>query len=133
MAKFSSSSRQRLETCDDKLQLLAEEVVKVFDCTVVFGHRTKEQQNKAYNEGKSKLKYPKSKHNKYPSIAIDLAPYIAGKGISWDSSQCYFFAGIVMGIASRLGINLRWGGDWDMDNDVNDQNFNDLVHFELID
>jgi peptidoglycan L-alanyl-D-glutamate endopeptidase CwlK len=26
---------------------------------------------------------------------------------------------------------IRWGGDWDMDNDLSDNTFNDLVHFEL--
>ncbi len=30
----------------------------------------------------------------------------------------YFFAGIVKGIAWELGIGVRWGGDWDSDNDL---------------
>ena len=133
MPKFGNTSLTRLKTCDQELQLLALAVVKTFDCTVVCGHRTEAEQTKAYNNGKSKLKYPDSKHNSFPSKGIDLAPYISGKGIVWDANQCYFFAGYVLATAKMLGINIRWGGDWDSDMDVNDQNFNDLVHFELVD
>ena len=28
--------------------------------------------------------------------------------------------------------NVRWGGDWNMDNNFKDQKFNDLPHFELV-
>ena len=45
---------------------------------IVCGHRNKEDQNKAFAEGKSKLKWPKGKHNKLPSQAVDAAPYISG-------------------------------------------------------
>ncbi len=121
----------RLNQCDPRLQRIALEVVKDFDCTVVTGQRGRAEQNKAYKNGKSKLKFPQSKHNKTPSLAMDLAPYIKGKGISWDASQCYYFAGYVMRVADELGIKIRWGGDWDGDHDVKDQRFNDLVHFEL--
>jgi peptidoglycan L-alanyl-D-glutamate endopeptidase CwlK len=31
-----------------------------------------------------------------------------------------------------LGVKLRWGGNWDRDGEpVTDQDFQDLVHFEL--
>ena len=42
-----------------------------------------------------------------------------------------YFAGVVKGIASQMGIGIRWGGDWDMDTEVKDNRFDDLVHFEL--
>jgi peptidoglycan LD-endopeptidase CwlK len=32
-----------------------------------------------------------------------------------------------------MGIEIRWGGDWDGDGDLSDHKFNDLPHFELID
>ena len=124
---------EKLQTCDQRLQLLALAVVQHFDATVVCGRRLEKAQNKFYYEGNSRLLYPKSKHNKTPSKAIDLAPYISGKGIVWETKQCYYFAGYVMKTAESLGIKIRWGGDWDRDSDVNDQTFNDLVHFELID
>ena len=31
-----------------------------------------------------------------------------------------------------MGIKIRWGGDWDSDTQVNDNKFDDLVHFEEI-
>jgi hypothetical protein len=30
-----------------------------------------------------------------------------------------------------MGIKIRWGGDWDMDTETKDNNFDDLVHFEI--
>jgi hypothetical protein len=42
-----------------------------------------------------------------------------------------YFAGYVKGIAMMLGIPIRWGGDWNSNNDLKDNNFDDLPHFEL--
>ena len=128
MAKFGNTSKKRLETCDERLQSLFNEVVKVFDCSILVGHRGEEDQNKAYKEGNSQVKWPKGKHNKKPSSAVDVAPY----PIDWEDRERFsYFAGFVKGVAYRLNITLRWGGDWDGDNDLSDNNFDDLVHFEL--
>jgi len=64
-----------------------------------------------------------------PSLAVDVAPY----PIDWNDRErfCYF-AGYVKGIAKSLGTELRWGGDWDRDTQVKDNNFDDLPHFELV-
>lgn len=47
-------------------------------------------------------------------------------------SRFYFMAGLVMRTADILNIKIRWGGDWDGDQDFMDQTFNDLAHFELV-
>ncbi len=39
----------------------------------------------------------------------------------------------MLAAAHDLGIELRWGGDWDRDAEFDDQTFNDLPHFELYD
>lgn len=132
MPKFSKTSKNRLKTAHVLLQHLFNIVVIKYDCTIITGHRGKEEQNELYNEGKSKLTYPNSNHNEYPSLAVDAAPYINGKGVSWNLQQCYNFNGYVHGVADQLGIKIRSGADWDMDKDVNDQSFNDLTHFEII-
>ena len=106
-------------------------MVKHYDCTVVWGHRGEADQNQFFAEGKSKVKYPDGKHNKLPAEAIDLVPYINGR-LAWNTNQCYHFAGYVKATADRLGIPIRGGADWDGDTDINDQTFNDLTHFELI-
>lgn len=129
MPRFGSKSLGQLKSANTKLQVLFEEVVKEFDCSVLDGHRTEEEQNEAFRKGHSKLQFPQSKHNKYPSMAVDVAPY----PIDWnDKERFYYFAGYVKGVAESLDIKIRWGGDWDGDTHVKDQTFFDLPHFELV-
>ena len=134
MPSFSKSSTERLEQCDPRIQEVLQEVVKHFDCTVMCGHRGEEEQNEAFRTGRSKLEFPRSKHNGLPSMAVDVAPYYPGTPhIRWnDTGGFRYFAGFVVGIAASKGIKMRWGGDWDSDRDVTDNNFNDLPHFEII-
>ena len=128
MPKFGKTSKKRLETCEKDLQLLFKEVVRGFDCTIVCGHRGEEDQNEAYKRGNSKVKYPHGRHNANPSRAVDVAPY----PIDWtDRDRFNYFAGYVKGVASQMGLNIIWGGDWDNDTDLKDNGFDDLVHFEL--
>jgi peptidoglycan L-alanyl-D-glutamate endopeptidase CwlK len=128
MPHFGRTSKKRLKTCDEDLIYLFEEVVKYFDCSVLEGHRGKRLQNKYFKEGKSKLKFPDGNHNKKPSKAVDVVPY----PIDWDDRErMTYFAGFVKGMASALGIPIRWGGDWNSDTQVKDNNFDDLPHFEL--
>jgi len=128
MPKFSKRSRKRLEECDERLQRLFNEVIKSYDCTILCGHRSKEEQEKMYEQGRSKLRWPASKHNKRPSMAVDVAPW----PIDWtDMGSFYMFVGYVKRVAEEMNIPLRCGADWDMDGYTKDQMFNDLVHFEL--
>ena len=130
MPRFGSRSRKNLETCDEDLQALFSEVIKYFDCTVIQGHRGKEEQNKYFDEGKSKVKYPNGRHNASPSNAVDVVPY----PIDWeDTDRMYYFAGFVKGVAANIGIPIRWCGDWNDNTEVKDTNFKDLPHFELRD
>ena len=132
MPSFGSKSKEELYTCDPRLVEVFEEVVKYFDCSVLEGRRNKEKQDEYYRIGRSKVQWPDSKHNcEEPELskAADVAPY----PIDWnDLDRFRYFAGFVVGIAATRGITLRWGGDWDRDTDLKDQNFNDLPHFELV-
>ena len=128
MARFSKRSKDRLSTCDKRLQEIFNEVIKNFDCTILEGHRSEERQNKLYEEGKTKVRYPKGRHNASPSLAVDVAPY----PVDWDDRERFsFFAGYVLGVADRLGYTIRWGGDWNMNKILKDNNFDDLPHFEI--
>ena len=128
MPKFGKKSISRLETCHEDLQQVFYQVIKHFDCTVLEGHRGEELQNKYFNEGKSKVKFPKGKHNADPSNAVDIVPW----PVDWeDTDRMYYFAGFVKGIAAMLDIPLRWGGDWNDNTEVKDTGFKDLPHFEL--
>jgi peptidoglycan L-alanyl-D-glutamate endopeptidase CwlK len=133
MPKFSQKSLERLNTCDPRLVEIFEEVIKHYDCTIICGVRSKEEQDEAFRTGKSKLRWPNSLHNvsspDKKSRAVDVAPC----PIDWTNYKAFYhFAGFVKGIAASKGIELRWGGDWDSDFDFKDQNFNDLPHFELV-
>ena len=128
MPKFGKKSRSKLDTCDEDLQELFEVVVKYFDCSVLEGHRNMYWQDKYFEEGKSKVKFPKGKHNASPSNAVDVVPY----PVDWkDTDRMYYFAGFVKGVAAVMGIPIRWGGDWNNDTQVKDTGFKDLPHFEL--
>ena len=128
MPKFGRKSKERLSTCESNLQKVFNEVIKHVDCSVLEGHRSKDRQNKLYEEEKTKVKYPDGRHNRQPSSAVDVTPY----PVDWkDRERQTLFAGFVIGVASQMGIKLRWGGDWDQDFQVVDNRFDDFPHFEL--
>lgn len=128
MNRFSRTSAARLATCHPDLQAVMEQALQVCDCTILCGYRNESEQNALFSEGKSQLHYPKGRHNASPSLAVDVAPY----PIDWhDRERFSYFAGVVIGIGASMGIAIRWGGDWDGDFDLKDNNFDDLVHFEL--
>ena len=128
MPQFGKTSIEKLSTCHPDLQMLFGEVIKHYDCVILDGYRSNEEQQKLFKQGKSKLQAGSSKHNQSPSLAADVAPW----PLDWkDKNRFYHFAGKVQGIAQMLNIKIRWGGDWDSDNDLKDQNFYDLPHFEL--
>ena len=128
MPHFGRKSKERLNTCDSNLQKVFNEVIKHVDCSVLEGHREKDRQNNLFKEGKTKVKYPKGRHNRQPSSAVDVTPY----PVDWkDRERQTLFAGFVIGVASQMGIKLRWGGDWDQDFQVVDNRFDDFPHFEL--
>ena len=128
MAKFGRTSKNRLATCDERLQEVFNEVIKFVDCSVLEGHRGKQRQNDLFDEGKTKVTYPNGRHNSDPSRAVDVTPY----PVDWkDRERQTLFAGFVLGIATGMGIKLRWGGDWDQDFQVMDNRFDDFPHFEL--
>ena len=109
------------------------------DNTILEGARSTERQRKLYNEGASKCDgfINLSKHQPAEdgySYAVDVAPY----PIDWNDIRRFFYlAGVAFGIAQqlydagRITHKLRWGHDWDMDKDFDDQTFNDCPHFEL--
>lgn len=128
MPTFSRRSLARLETCDHRLQMVLKRAITRYDFTVLCGHRTKEEQQDAFERGASKLQWPRSKHNKKPSLAVDVAPF----PIDWDNLERFReLAEIIMDEANKLGIKLRHGGDFNM-NGKPDDKFIDMPHFEIL-
>jgi len=130
MPRFGKRSKQRLKGVDSRLVSVLNEVVKYFDITVIEGLRSQERQNELVAQGKSKTKFGKHVQGK----AVDIAPY----PIDWESrDDFHYLGGFVLGVASKMGIDVRWGGDWSDSSlsknarTTKDNNFDDLVHFEI--
>jgi peptidoglycan LD-endopeptidase CwlK len=120
MFHYSKISQKRLESCHPDLQRLFNEVIKEHDCAIICGHRDEIAQNEAYRGGFSKARWPYSKHNSLPSMAVDAAPF----PIDWsDHKRFCDFASDVMETAKRLGIKIKWGGHF--------ASLKDFPHFEI--
>lgn len=109
MPRFSNASQKRLETCHGLLQMLFNKVIESRDCTILCGHRGKEEQEQAFLRGASKVHYPHSKHNTNPSVAVDVMPY----PVNWSSSPENLknideFADYVKQVADELDIPVDW-------------------------
>ncbi len=104
---------------------------EVCDISLVTGHRTASEQNALYPVY-TKVRWPNSKHNSLPSLAVDLQPYPypANNEMKLRQQLCYI-AGRVIEWAKWRHYDIRWGGDWDQDGDNVDNNFDDLFHFEV--
>lgn len=139
MFPYGKTSQARLDTCHVDTQNIFNEVKKFINASIFCGYRGKDEQNKAFADGLSQLEWPNSKHNTFPSMAIDAGPYFVElSNTDWKDELAFaVFAGHVMCIARQLYAEgktthlLRWGGDWDMDGRSRDERFRDLPHFEL--
>jgi len=142
MPNFGRKSRENLNTAHLDLRAVFIDVVEVYDCKILCGIRTAEEQQWLYASGRTRPgpiltnKDGVRKRSRHQgdgvvllSLAVDVAPYPVNWG---DTNRFYHFAGYVKGRAQALGIPIRWGGDWDSDTDLSDQSFYDLPHFELI-
>lgn len=118
--KFGKTSKQQIKTLHSDLIVLFTYALATtdIDFTIKEGHRCKDLQNKYYREGKSKLKFPKSKHNFSPSLAVDIYPIPTTKEnfikLSNHIKKCSKF----------LSIHVVWGGDW--------LTIVDMPHWELV-
>ncbi len=149
MPSFGEQSMSRLVTCDMKIQVVAFEVVKYWDCHCPpdGGMRTLERQAGIHAAGNSGLTGGAddlSNHNYDPSQAMDLVPWVGGIGVPWPgnapddetrirwSGMFYALGGYVLATCRRIhGWEFRSGMDWDGDRLFTDQKFHDLGHHEI--
>ena len=129
MPHFSTSSRNRLLTCDSRLITVCSELIRYFDFSVIQGYRSNEEQDALFAQGRTApgriVTYKRggeSVHNTNPSRGIDLAPWRGG--IVWDDENLFHeMAGAFLYIAAQRGIEVTWGGHW--------PNFKDRPHFQV--
>lgn len=144
MPRFSQKSKDRLSTCHPDIIKVLEKAIRYVDFTVIYGHRTVEEQQALYDQGRT---MPgnivtncdgvnnKSNHNYSPSRAVDIAPY----PIDWKDTAAFgYVSGCIMQIANEMyesgeiSHRLRWGGDWNGNNRTRDERFLDLPHLEIV-
>ena len=137
MPKLSEKSLKLLQDAHEDLRRLLIEAINYVDFTVVCVHRGKKEQDEAFARGTSKLKFPNSKHNKLPSLAVDIQPYPISKDKTKNYYQFIYLGGFITALAIKMfeqGIiknKVSWGGDWNGNFDISDENFLDLYHFEI--
>lgn len=103
---------------------MAIQITKVdFGIPSTGGYRTASQQNELYRDKKSQLDGFDKKSNHQTGNAVDVFAYVDGKA-SWDEHHLSMVACAMLEAASRLGVNLRWGGLW--------VSFVDMPHFERV-
>jgi peptidoglycan L-alanyl-D-glutamate endopeptidase CwlK len=141
--KFGEKSQENFDTLHKDLQLILSEAIKIYDFSIIGGHRTAETQQAYFKKGLTKLDgiIKKSKHQSYPSMAVDIIPYKKGtnafSGNEKDNRRFYFLMGIIKAISEKLlkdgkiSHRLRFGIDWDNDDIYTDQSFDDMPHIEL--
>jgi len=142
MYKFSNTSLERLNSCDINIQRVMDLAISRSDIDfgIAQGYRSVKEQQDLYAQGRTVpgdiVTYvdgvnKKSNHNYYPSKAVDIYAWVDGRAI-WDSRELCYLAGVIISCAKELGVNLRWGANWDSDGIIiTDHDFVDLPHFEL--
>jgi len=109
MPYFGNHSKERLLTCHPLIQEVLNEAIELYDFAVLCGYRGEKEQNECFARGASDCIFPKSRHNKMPSTAVDCAPF----PISWAKNMEYRFkemADVILMVAENKKIPLEWGG-----------------------
>lgn len=133
MRSWGHRSREVYDELDYRLQRVCNRILlEVADVSLLCGHRPELEQNQAFKDGTSELQWPEGNHNSFPALAVDLQPYPrpTSKKKLWASLA--YIAGAAIQIAKEEGVTLRWGGDWNQNGDLTDNNFDDLFHLEVV-
>lgn len=137
MPQFTSERSLRvLSELSQPLQSICAVAIQKIDFSLIDGLRTTEQQQAMYNatprtshlDGIVK----RSKHQGYngKSLAFDFIPV---PFTTWDDRPLFTaYAHYFIGLGDAMGIQVRWGGDWDGDFRWTDQTFHDFPHIELM-
>jgi hypothetical protein len=154
MPNFGERSKGKLITCHPLIREVSYLAIRYWDITIIHGFRGKELQDELVAQGLSKTPWPTSQHNHLSdqedvdagyandvdiplSLAFDFAPwYPVLPHVRWKhEDEFYHMAGLIIGMSedylNERGFWLRYGGDWDDDQDLHDQTFLDLGHLEL--
>ena len=110
---FSENSLNKLKGVNPKLVAVVKRAIQISkqDFAVNEGVRSVVRQQQLVKSGASQTM--NSRH--IGGFAVDLVPVVDGK-ISWDWRYFYAIAEAMQQAAKELGINVRWGGCWEVIN-----------------
>ena len=120
MYKFGAKSQEKLSTVHPDLQKLfvAAITASPLDFSITEGIRSLERQKELVAAKKSTTM--NSRH--LTGKAVDIAVFVDGK-VTWDAKYYKVVSDHIKQVAVKLGIAIKWGGDW--------TSFKDGPHFEL--
>jgi peptidoglycan LD-endopeptidase CwlK len=111
--KLSQRSLDRLDGVDSDLVAVVKRAIELTDVDfgVTEGLRSEETQRKYVQAGKSQTM--KSKH--LEGKAVDLVAYVDG-AVTWELNVYDNIADAMKEAAKELGVSIRWGAAWHINN-----------------
>jgi len=136
---LGAKSKERLEGVHPDLVNVVEMAILLTkqDFMVLEGVRTPERQAELYAQGRTKPGQKvtwtlKSNHFKNPHTgyghAVDLVPF----PVDWSHKKLDVVSKAMFAAADTLGVEIRWGADWDRDGLPREKGESDSPHFELV-
>ena len=143
MPKFGKQSLENLKGVHPDMVLICNEVIKIYDFSVIDGVRTVAKQKELFAAKKTTTMNSMHLPQKDGfSHAVDLMPYKTGtnafSGKQDDTMRFAFLAGLMWKTSEDLyakGLTthkITWGMDWDRDYQYDDHTFKDAPHFQLV-
>lgn len=125
--KLSTESEMCLVGVHADLVKVVREAIKLSstDFKVIEGKRSLARQKALFAKGATKTM--NSRH--LTGHAVDIVPL----PLDWKNKAAFkAVADAMFQAAKKLGVQIRWGGDWNMNGESNDERFYDGPHFELL-
>lgn len=132
-------SRERLQGVHPKLVEVVEMAIELTkqDFMVLEGVRTPARQAELYAQGRTKPGQKvtwtlKSNHFINPTTghghAVDLVPF----PVDWSHKKLDVVSKAMFAAADTLGVQIRWGKDWNRNGVSGEKGESDSPHFELV-
>lgn len=134
MFRLSQRSKDRLLGVDSRLVAVVHRAIQIseVDFSVLEGLRTVERQRELYAQGRTtpgKIVTWTMKSKHIDGKAVDLVPY----PLDWNNLAKFdLIAEAMKAAANELGVNIRWGADWNQNGKPREKGETDSPHFEVV-
>jgi peptidoglycan LD-endopeptidase CwlK len=136
---LGAKSRERLQGVHPRLASVVERAIELTaqDFMVLEGVRTPARQKELYSQGRTKpgqkVTWTLNSNHFLNSAtgyghAVDLVPF----PVDWSHAKLNVVSKAMFAAAKELGVELRWGADWDRDGKPREKGETDSPHFELV-